>query len=108
MCSSWTLCLSPMLRWKLAAPECEVRMKSKIPGNFGACIRRAFLAVVVCTSLVATARGDVSVGDTPQLKAVAIDGTRIDLAALKGKLVLVDFWISVSDLDKNYERKLID
>jgi thiol-disulfide isomerase/thioredoxin len=33
-----------------------------------------------------------SVGDQPQLKFTATDGTQIDLAALKGKVVIVDFW----------------
>jgi hypothetical protein len=64
-----------------------------------------FLAVLSCAPSV---RADVAVGDKPQLRGVALDGTRVDLSALRGKLVVVDFWISHSDLDKNFERHLID
>jgi peroxiredoxin len=33
-----------------------------------------------------------SVGDRPQLKFMATDGTQVNLATLKGKVVVVDFW----------------
>jgi len=33
-----------------------------------------------------------SVGDKPTLKFTAADGTQVDLAALHGKVVIVDFW----------------
>ncbi|HTL30388.1 MAG TPA: TlpA disulfide reductase family protein [Tepidisphaeraceae bacterium] len=54
-------------------------------------------AIVVCT-LLALFTGVIPmscayhVGDTPQLKFTATDGSEIDLAALKGKVVVVDFW----------------
>jgi len=33
-----------------------------------------------------------SVGDTMEIAFTALDGTKVDLAAMKGKVVLVDFW----------------
>jgi thiol-disulfide isomerase/thioredoxin len=54
-------------------------------------------ALVVCT-LLALFTGVIpmscaySVGDKPELKFTATDGTPVDLAALNGKIVIVDFW----------------
>src|SRR5687767_4016569 len=66
-----------------------------------------FLAVLIAT-LASPARAEVQVGDSPQLKGTAIDGTPIDLGKLRGKLVLIDFWVGRSDLNKNNEKLLID
>src|SRR5271170_227319 len=49
-----------------------------------------FILTVLC--LVAPALGTVQVGDTPQIQFTAADGTHVDLAALKGKIVIVDMW----------------
>src|SRR5579885_3026264 len=43
-------------------------------------------------SLTVTASGNVNVGDKPIIQFVAADGTKIDLAHLKGKIVVVDMW----------------
>jgi thiol-disulfide isomerase/thioredoxin len=41
----------------------------------------------------ATAWGaGINVGDTPQIQFTAADGTKIDVAQMKGKMVLVDMW----------------
>jgi thiol-disulfide isomerase/thioredoxin len=54
-------------------------------------------AIIVCC-LLALFTGIIpmscsySVGDKPQLKFTATDGTKVDLDALKGKVVIVDFW----------------
>jgi hypothetical protein len=66
-----------------------------------------FIATVI-TCAVTSLAAEVHIGDKPQLKMMAIDGTAVDLAALKGKIIVVDFWTSRSDLGKNYERHLID
>jgi thiol-disulfide isomerase/thioredoxin len=36
--------------------------------------------------------GVVNIGDTPQIQFRAVDGTQVSLAALKGKMVIVDMW----------------
>ena len=41
---------------------------------------------------VASAVFQPSIGDTMEIAFTAIDGRKVDLAALKGKVVLVDFW----------------
>src|SRR3954467_3560949 len=53
-----------------------------------------FAACLIAVALlpVSIARAGVAVGDTPELKFRSADGKNIDLADLKGKLVLVDFW----------------
>jgi peroxiredoxin len=50
----------------------------------------------------------VAVGDSPELKARAVDGTTVDLSKLRGKLVLVDFWVGRSDDNKTNERALVE
>jgi hypothetical protein len=66
------------------------------------------LAMIACAiaAIVPDAAGSVNVGDKPQLKVPAIDGSTIDLGALKGKLVLIDFWVGRSDLDRRNEELL--
>lgn len=52
--------------------------------------RRVILAIVFC--FAASARANVNIGDTPKIQFTAADGTKIDLAQLKGKIVIVDMW----------------
>src|SRR5438094_8893825 len=73
--------------------------------------RKAFSMLnrlMFCLALIATivVRAEVNVGDKPSLKVPAMDGATIDLAALKGKLVLIDFWIGRSDLNRRHEELL--
>ena len=45
--------------------------------------------------MVASMRGQLNqpaMGDTMEIAFTALDGTKVDLAAMKGKVVLVDFW----------------
>ena len=53
-----------------------------------------FAACLIAVALLplSLARAGVAVGDTPELKFRSVDGKNVDLADLKGKLVLVDFW----------------
>ena len=39
-----------------------------------------------------SAFGDVQPGQVLDLKYTAVDGTKVDLSTMKGKVVLVDFW----------------
>src|SRR5437667_9562515 len=66
------------------------------------------IGMIACAIAAITlgAAGAVNVGDKPQLKVPAIDGSTIDLGALKGKLVLIDFWVGRSDLDRRNEELL--
>jgi thiol-disulfide isomerase/thioredoxin len=53
----------------------------------------AVLAVAMCLGLAVTSSADVQVGDKPTLRFKAFGShAQIDLAALKGKIVVVDFW----------------
>jgi tetratricopeptide (TPR) repeat protein len=73
--------------------------------RFSAC------SILICTLIVllsSTALASVNVGDKPALKVTEIDGSTIDLSALKGKIVLVDFWVGRSDLNRRYELILKD
>jgi thiol-disulfide isomerase/thioredoxin/outer membrane protein assembly factor BamD (BamD/ComL family) len=47
------------------------------------------LVVLACKSGVLAA---VNVGDKPNLQFKSVQGEKVDLAALKGKIVVVDFW----------------
>src|SRR6266581_8098567 len=58
--------------------------------------------------LAASASAAVAVGDSPELKVRAVDGAAVDLSALRGKIVLVDFWVGRSEPQKSDERKLVD
>ena len=42
--------------------------------------------------VAAAARAEVKVGDSPELTFRSTDGKNVDLKALRGKLVLIDFW----------------
>src|SRR5438046_3000767 len=66
------------------------------------------LAMIACiiASVALSAVGAFNVGNKPLLKVPAIDGSNIDLSALKGKLVLIDFWVGRSDLDRRNEEVL--
>ena len=39
-------------------------------------------------------QADVNVGDKPQLQFTSVDGQKVSLEALRGKIVIVDFWAS--------------
>lgn len=68
--------------------------------------RAICLFTLLC--LCGLARADVAVGDSPELKTCAIDGSTFDLATFRGKLVLVDFWVGRSEPNKQNERKLAE
>jgi thiol-disulfide isomerase/thioredoxin len=51
-----------------------------------------FSAVLLSVCLSARASAQINVGDKPTLQFKSATGQNIDLANLKGKLVLVDFW----------------
>jgi thiol-disulfide isomerase/thioredoxin len=53
---------------------------------------RLFVAIVLCIAAPVLHAANVNIGDTPKIQFAATDGTRVDLAQLKGKLVIVDFW----------------
>jgi TolA-binding protein len=48
----------------------------------------------------------VALGDKPDLKLNAMDGSRIDLSACRGKLVLIDFWSGRSTLSRTAEARI--
>jgi len=48
--------------------------------------------VVVLLFIAPAARAALAVGDKPDLKVNAMDGSKIDLAAHKGKMILISFW----------------
>ena len=52
----------------------------------------ASFAFVFCAALAAKAFAAVNVGDKPNIDFQSTDGTHITSDALKGRLVLVDFW----------------
>jgi tetratricopeptide (TPR) repeat protein len=58
--------------------------------------------------LTSTLHAAVSVGDKPTLKLTAMDGSTIDLAKNKGKLILIDFWAGRSDMNRSAEERLVD
>src|SRR5437867_8850793 len=65
-----------------------------------------FLVLCCCSCSIALAAA--AVGDSPQLKVRAVDGSTIDLANLRGRLVVVDFWVGRGEANKNDQRKLVD
>jgi thiol-disulfide isomerase/thioredoxin len=52
----------------------------------------AILASILALLCVARAHAAVNVGDKPQLEFQAVDGSRVSLENLRGKIVLIDFW----------------
>src|SRR5947199_5440959 len=55
-----------------------------------------------------TAAAGVAVGDSPQLKARSVEGADVDLSTMRGRIVLIDFWVGRSEPQKSDERKLAD
>ena len=55
-------------------------------------MHRLFIAVLVCLFTSACSRADVDFKQPLDLKFTAIDGRKVDLSQLRGKVVLVDFW----------------
>ena len=53
---------------------------------------RIAIGVLACLAFSPLAIAQVKVGDKPQLQFEAVDGTPVSLEALRGKLVLIDFW----------------
>lgn len=49
-------------------------------------------ALLLCLLPVAAARADVDLSKPLDLKFTAVDGSKVDLASLRGKVVLLDFW----------------
>src|SRR3954463_3740224 len=50
----------------------------------------ASLAVIIVTASLAPAA--INVGDKPKLEFKSTDGSKVSLAKLKGRIVVVDFW----------------
>jgi len=49
-------------------------------------------AFLLCLIPLSTARADVDFSKPLDLKFTAVDGSKVDLSKLRGKVVLVDFW----------------
>ena len=69
---------------------------------------RVVLALALAVVMSVPASADVAVGDSPQLRTRALDGATIDLAKLRGRLVLIDFWVGRSELNLRNEQKLLE
>jgi tetratricopeptide (TPR) repeat protein len=67
-----------------------------------------WIAIILLLGCVSPVRGVVVVGDTPTLKTRAMDGTTVDLAQLRDKIVLVDFWIGTADSNRTNEKALVE
>jgi thiol-disulfide isomerase/thioredoxin len=50
------------------------------------------LALAMAAALVAKPSGPPAIGQTVELKFNAVKGGKVDLATMKGKVVLIDFW----------------
>ena len=56
-------------------------------------VRRFLVAIFFCSTIPSVVRANVDVGAHPKLQfASATDHKPVDLAALKGKIVIIDFW----------------
>jgi len=64
-----------------------------------------FSAAAVLTALPASAK--VIVGDKPQLKTRAMDGSTVDLSTYAGKMILIDFF-GKSDMSQRHEELVQD
>src|SRR6185295_2546318 len=74
-------------------------------GMMQATVGKIPVFLILCLFSVTAAAG-VAVGDSPELKARAVDGRDVDLSTLRGKLVLVDFWIGRTEANHEDEKKL--
>jgi len=68
----------------------------------------AALAVALLSLLTPFARAVVAEGDKPELKLNALDGSRIDLAQLRGKMVLIDFWSGRSQVNIKAQGRILE
>lgn len=57
-------------------------------------MRTIVIALVALGLFQAVCFAQPAVGDKPNLAFKAYDGTPVDLAKLRGKMVLIDFWAS--------------
>jgi thiol-disulfide isomerase/thioredoxin len=56
-------------------------------------MHKLFLSTVLLSlALVGSVMADPQVGQPLDLKYTAVDGSKVDLSTMKGKVVLVDFW----------------
>jgi thiol-disulfide isomerase/thioredoxin len=55
-------------------------------------MKKLLLGLLLCLAPVVVARADVDTSKPLDLKFTAVDGTKIDLSSMKGKVVLIDFW----------------
>jgi len=67
-----------------------------------------FLSVLLVFIACPLSRGAVAVGDKPTLHFTALDGSEVDLAKLKGKIVVVDFWDLNVDAARSMEKRLVE
>jgi thiol-disulfide isomerase/thioredoxin/TolA-binding protein len=65
-------------------------------------------SIVLIAVLTSTLHAAINIGDKPTLHLTAIDGSTIDLARHKGKLILIDFWAGRSDFNRTAEQRLVD
>lgn len=66
----------------------------QLPLHFLARFVASFVAVLVLASPPAARGAAAEVGDKAVLSFTAVDGTRVSLEKLKGRIVVIDFWAS--------------
>jgi hypothetical protein len=64
------------------------------------------LAISLLLFVAPIASAAVAVGDSPELRGRATNGSDVDISKWRGKLVVIDFWIGRIDANKNDERAL--
>src|SRR4051812_34167181 len=64
-------------------------------------LRGASVATFFAMLIASSASAKVIVGDKPQLKTRAMDGSSVDLATYAGKMILVDFF-GKSDMSQRH------
>ena len=69
-------------------------------------MRRLVLVCVVLTFAAPAARG-LAVGDKPTLDLRALDGSPVNFAGVKGKMILVDFF-GPGDISRLHQDRLLD